>query len=194
MWRACRGTAFNFKPCAGWKIIKRFVADKFYLAMAIAMFKWLLISALGFIHPFYVSVTEINYNAKEKMLEISSKLFLDDTEKTIRKQSSAAVELSNPRDQKKATQQLSDYVTKHLLIKIDGKPVTLECIGYEVEGASVWSYYQVKNISSVQKIEVTNNLLYEMYDGQISIVHAQVGNSKKSARVTNPETTMLFEF
>ncbi|HTL10213.1 MAG TPA: DUF6702 family protein [Chitinophagaceae bacterium] len=162
--------------------------------MAAAMVKWLLVSALGFIHPFYVSVTEINYNAKEKTLEISCKLFLDDTEKTIRKQSAAAVELSNPKDQKKATQQISAYVTRHLLITIDGKPVTLECIGYEVEGASVWSYYQVKNIASVHKIEVNNNLLYEMYTDQISIVHAQVGNNKKSARVSNPETQMVFEF
>jgi hypothetical protein len=104
------------------------------------------------------------------------------------------VELTTPKDAKKAQQMVSDYVKKHLVIKIDGKPVTLEFIGYEVEGASLWSYYQVKNISAVQKIEVSNNLLYEMYDSQISIVHAQVGSNKKSSRATNPETNMVFEF
>ncbi len=79
-------------------------------------------------------------------------------------------------------------------IKLDGKPVVLEFVGYEVEGASLWSYFQVKNVASVQKIEVSNNLLYEMYDSQISIVHAQAGGNKKSTRVTNPETNMVLSF
>ncbi len=162
--------------------------------MAVSFYKWLLIGMLGIFHPFYVSVTEINHNAKEKTLEISCKLFLDDTEKAIKKQLNTAVELSNPKDPKKAQQQLSDYVRKHLAIKVDGKAVALEFIGYEVEGASLWSYYQVKNTSSAQKIEVSNNLLYEMYDSQICIVHAQVGGNKKSTRVTNPETNMVFDF
>ena len=162
--------------------------------MAASFYKWLMISVLGIFHPFYVSVTEINHNAKEKTLEISCKLFLDDTEKTLKKQLNTAVELTNPKDPKKAQQQVSDYVKKHLMVKIDGKSVILEFVGYEVEGASLWSYYQVKNISSVQKIEVSNNLLYEMYDSQISIVHAQVGSNKKSTRVTSPETNMVFEF
>ena len=162
--------------------------------MAASICKWLIIGLTGLFHPFYVSVTEINHNAKEKTLEVSCKLFLDDTEKSIKKQLNTAVELTAPKDIKKAQQQISDYVKKHLTIKIDGKPVSLEFVGYEVEGASLWSYYQVKNIASVQKIEVSNNLLYDMYDSQISIVHAQVGGNKKSTRVTNPETNMVFEF
>jgi hypothetical protein len=162
--------------------------------MAASFYKWLMIGALGFFHPFYVSVTEINHNAKDKTLEISCKLFLEDTEKALQKQLGVPVELSTPKDLKKAQQQVSDYVKKHLIIKIDGKPVNLEFIGYEVEGASLWSYYQVKDISSVHKIDISNNLLYEMYDSQIGIVHAQVGDNKKSSRVNNPETNMSFEF
>src|SRR5450432_4326096 len=140
--------------------------------MAASFYKWLMIGTLGLLHPFYVSVTEINHNAKEKTIEISCKVFLEDLEKTIKKQLNSAVELTNPKDLKKAQQQVSDYVKKHLIIKIDGKPVNLEFIGYEVEGASLWSYYQVKDIASVHKIELSNNLLYEMYDSQIGIVHA----------------------
>ncbi|MEO6314348.1 MAG: DUF6702 family protein [Chitinophagaceae bacterium] len=162
--------------------------------MGVSFYKWLLVGVFWIFHPFYVSVTEINHNAKEKTLEISCKLFLDDTEKAIKKQLNTVVELTAPKDPKKAQQQVSDYVRKHLSIKIDGKPVIMEFVGFEVEGASLWSYYQVKNISTVQKIDVTNTLLYEMYDSQISIVHAQVGSSKKSTRVNNPESTMQFEF
>ncbi|MEP7279349.1 MAG: DUF6702 family protein [Bacteroidota bacterium] len=162
--------------------------------MTAIFYKWLLITILGLSHPFYVSVTEINYNAKEKILEVSCKLFLEDTEKALQKKLGMPVELTNPKDPKKAQQQVSEYVKKHLVIKADGKSVNLSFIGYEVEGASLWSYYRVNNIATVHKIEVSSNLLYELYDTQIGIVHVQVGGNKKSSRVNNPETNMSFEF
>jgi len=36
-------------------------------------------------HPFYVSVTEISHNAKDKIIEISCKIFADDLEMTLTK-------------------------------------------------------------------------------------------------------------
>jgi hypothetical protein len=104
------------------------------------------------------------------------------------------VELTNPKDPKKVQQLVGNYVKKHLLLKVDGKPVNLEFIGYEVEGASIWSYFQVNDIATVHKIDISNNILYELYDTQIGIMHAQVGAIKKSTRVTYPETDISFEF
>jgi hypothetical protein len=161
--------------------------------MAASFYKWLLAGSFAFIHPFFVSVTEINHNAKDKTLEISCKMFLDDTEKILKKQGTP-VELTNPKEPKKVQQLISSYIKKHLLVKIDGKAVILEFIGYEVEGASVWSYYQVNDIATVHKIDISNNILYELYDTQISIMHAQVAGNKKSTRITNPETSVSFEF
>jgi hypothetical protein len=162
--------------------------------MAAALYKWLLAAFITVSHPFYVSVTEINHNPKDKTLEISCKMFLDDTETTLKKQYNIPVELTNPKDPKKAQQMVSDYVKKHMQLKVDGKAVPLEFVGFEVEGASIWTYFQVNNISSLHKIDINTNILYEMYDTQISIVHAQVAGNKKSTRVTNPETNVSFDF
>jgi hypothetical protein len=148
----------------------------------------------AFAHPFFVSVTEFNFNAKEKLMEITSKVFLDDLEKALKKQTNTTVELTNPASPKQAQEMVSGYFKKHLQVKLDDKPVQLEFIGYEREGASVWVYFQVSNTISVKKITATNNILYEMYANQISIMHAQVGNNKKSTRITNPEVNAGFEF
>jgi hypothetical protein len=60
--------------------------------MASSFYKWLLIPVLGIVlssaglpelHPFHVSVVEINYNATDKTLEISCKIFTDDFEKVL---------------------------------------------------------------------------------------------------------------
>ena len=57
------------------KIIQRFVTEKFILLMASLLHKWLLVGYMAVVHPFYVSVTEINHNAKDKTIEISCKTF-----------------------------------------------------------------------------------------------------------------------
>jgi hypothetical protein len=145
-------------------------------------------------HPFYVSVTEFNFNSKEKLLEISCKVFLDDFEKTLKKQQNIPIELTHPVNAKQAQELVSNYFKKHLLVKIDGKPVSLEFVGYEPEGAALWVYFQVSNTSSVKSIGVTNTILYELYATQISIMHAQVGDTKKSTRIANPEANSSFEF
>ena len=61
--------------------------------MASSFYKWLLIPVLGIVlssagpstrlHPFHVSVVEINHNATDKTLEISCKIFTDDFEKVL---------------------------------------------------------------------------------------------------------------
>ena len=45
-------------------------------------------------HPFYVSVTEINQNLKEKTLEISCKLFAEDFETTLNKDYKTTVDFT----------------------------------------------------------------------------------------------------
>ena len=51
--------------------------------MAAIVYKWFLTSLVSLFHPFFVSVTEMNHNAKDKTLEISCKLFADDFEKGL---------------------------------------------------------------------------------------------------------------
>lgn len=179
--------------------------------MAASRYKWLNIllvfASMGFTtqkavtanesliaHPFYVSVTEFNFNEKEKLMEITCKVFLDDLEKALKTQTNSTVELTSPAVPKKAQEIVSAYFRKRLQLKLDDKSTQLEFVGYEKEAASVWVYFQVSNINTVKKITVTNNILYEMHFNQISIMHAQVGNNKKSTRITNPEANAGFEF
>ena len=45
----------------------------------------LLVLVLAFNHPFYVSVTEVEYSSKTKEVGISVKVFPDDLEESLRK-------------------------------------------------------------------------------------------------------------
>ena len=171
--------------------------------MAGFLFKWLMVG--GFllsdpapagkaVHPIYVSVTEIEHNAKDKTLEISCKIFTDDLEKTLRQQYNTHIDLLNPKEKAAMEKLVSAYVLKHLVIKADDRPVALQYLGYEQQEEGIVSFYQANNISSVKKLEVTDNILFEYKKEQISIIHAIVNGNRKSTKLVNPEEKAGFEF
>ena len=55
-------------------------------------------------------------------------------------------------------------------------------------------YFQVVGLNSVKKLEITNNLLYELYDSEISIMRAKVGGVTKSTKLEYPATQSVFEW
>ena len=89
---------------------------------------------------------------------------------------------------------ISTYLKKHLVVKLDGKPVVLEFIGFERENEAVWSYLQVSNTVAPKKIDVTNDLLYDSFDQQINLMHVSVAGNRKSAKLNHPEATASFQF
>jgi hypothetical protein len=145
-------------------------------------------------HPIFMSITEIEHNAKEKTLEISCKIFTDDFEKTLRQVYKTPVDLINPKDKAATNKMVSDYVQQHFLLVINGKKVLLQFIGYEQQEEGILSYYQVNNIASVSKMDITNNILYEYKKEQIGIMHVTVDGNRKSTRLNNPEEKASFEF
>lgn len=48
--------------------------------MVAVLYKWMLITYFAAMHPFYVSVIDLHHNAKEKMVEVSIRIFTDDLE------------------------------------------------------------------------------------------------------------------
>jgi hypothetical protein len=173
--------------------------------MALSLCKWLIAPVFLFLsgktpdrpaaaHPFYMSVTEINHNAKDRTLEISCKMFTNDFETTLSRFANLKIDLSDPKAKAVADKYIAAYIEKHLTIKIDGKPVVLQFIGSEKETGATWSYFQVDNIVSVKKMGIVNNLLYEVFDTEINIIHVTVNGNRQSTKLNNPETSASFDF
>jgi hypothetical protein len=115
----------------------------------------------GLRHPYYISVVEINHNPTDKTLEISCKIFTNDFEATLEKNYKTKIDLVNPPDKSAMDKLVSDYIKKHLFVKTDNKPASLSYIGFEKEDEAVYSYFQVDNVPTVKKIDVTNSILHD---------------------------------
>lgn len=173
--------------------------------MAILLYQWLLLlssfffshpsinNISGIPHPFFVSVTEINHNAADKNLEISCKIFTDDLESTLTKNYKVTVDLYKPR-QKETDSLIASYIRKHLSIQLDGRPVTLEFVGYERENEVVWSYFQVPKTSAPKRVAIVNSILYDAFTDEINLMHVEVGGTRKSTKLNYPDTNASFEF
>lgn len=162
------------------------------------LYKWLIIFGMaGFYgghHPIFVSVTEIGHNAVNKTLEISCKIFTDDFETALRKQNSKKIDLLDANFKSAMNPLVDNYIQKHLSIIADGKPVSMQFIGFEQQEEGIISYYEVKNIATVKKIDVTDNILYEYKSEQMEIVHVMVNGERKSSRLNNPDEKVSFQF
>lgn len=145
-------------------------------------------------HPLYISVTEINHNPKDRILEISCKVFTNDLEAVLEKLSGSRVDLSAASDKVAAGKLIEQYVIKHLQLKVDGKPVVLHFVGSENENDGTWSYFQVNDVVTVKRIDVIDGLLYDAFPQQINILHVTVGGVRKSTRLDCPAANATFEF
>ena len=169
--------------------------------MASILFKWLFISFAclpifdsNTNHPIFVSVTEIEHNAKEKTLEVSCKIFTDDFEKTLRTEYKTHVDLLDEKIKSAMNKLVNDYVQRHLKIAVDGKLVALKYLGFEKIEEGIYSYYEVDDVNLPKKLEVTDNILLEFNAQQMNLVHATVGGERKSAKLAGSENKVIVQF
>lgn len=141
---------------------------------------------MGFSHPFYVSVTHIEHNLKEQSLEVSIKLFSDDFEAALKHEFNKPVNILLPANKKEVDNLIASYLRRHLHVKVDDKPVSLQYLGYERDEEGVICYLEATGITQLRKLTVFNDLIYETHAGQASIIRSSVNNIEKNTRMVNP--------
>ncbi len=171
--------------------------------MAASVYKWSLILLLAVVltsfrpytpHPFHVSVVEIEHNAADKSLEISCKIFTDDFEKNLAKKYKAKVDLINPPNKAAMDTLVKKYILSNLSIRVNGRPVVLNYIGFENESEAAYGYFEVGNVSSVTKLEVTTTIMFDEFIDQMNIIHVKVGGNRKSTKLNYPDKEAVFTY
>ena len=162
--------------------------------MANILFQWMLTGIVAMLHPFFVSVIEINHNQKEATVEISVRVFAEDIEKIMQKYTTAKVDILNPTDKVLLDKQISSYISQRLRMSVNGQPVALKYIGHEIQKESIWSYFEVAKVPDLFKLEVDCSLLYDYEKNQTNILHVKSKGVEKSFKLDYPKTNTLFSF
>ncbi len=141
-------------------------------------------------HPFYVTVTEIEYSSKNKELGLSLKTFPDDLEETIRIYSGKKIDLSS-KNNPQINQLISTYLQQHLTIEINNNKKQLNYLGYEIDKEAVWVYFNIPKINNIKELKVVSDVMYEYKPEQTNIVHININGSSKSYKLNAPNKVIV---
>lgn len=136
----------------------------------------------GAFHDFHTSLTEIQYNSKEKSLEVSIRIFTDDLETALTKfNNNQKVFLNGTTDNTNPL--IEKYIQQYFVIlnpQKQKKPFTF--IGKELEGDATWVYVEFQNCGDLQPNTyiLQNTILLEIFDDQTNLVNFFYGKSKKT--------------
>ena len=148
----------------------------------------------GGLHPLHISTTEINHNAADKTLEISCHIFTDDFETVLSKQFNTKADLSSAGMKTQMDTLVKKYIKNRLQIKADDKTTVMQYVGFEKEDQAIYAYFEIDNIAAVKKVDVTDTILHDLYDDQISIIHVIVNGNRKSTKLDYPAKQTSFNF
>jgi hypothetical protein len=147
------------------------------------------------LHPLHVSVTEIEYDEKDKALEIMMRVFIDDLELTMRNRlNQPELDITEPKGVT-LDQIMAPYLEEHLKIVLDKKAQKIKYLGHEKEGEAFIFFIEVSNVKKWKAIQVMNNIIMETHEDQSNLVHVAVRGKVKSLRLTKstPADVLTFD-
>lgn len=145
-------------------------------------------------HEFYLSVTEIEYNNEEQSLQIITRVFIDDFQNVLNERFDADIQLSQEAEEGAVTEHISKYLNQKLRLKINGEELQLNYLGKEYDADQLVLYIEVENVASFNQIEVTNEILTDLFDDQKNVVHVKVNNKTKSLLLMRRQETEKLTF
>ncbi len=145
-------------------------------------------------HKFYVSVTQIDYNKEQKSLQIISRVFVDDIEDLLQERYDTTIVLNVNEETPKAGVYLQKYFNQKLKLKVDGKEVNFTFLGKEYEDDLVICYLEIENIQAFESIEISNEILMDLFEEQQNIVHVKKENQRKSLILEKGKSIGLLNF
>ena len=131
-------------------------------------------------HPFYISLTEIKYNPKEKSLEISQKIFRDDLESALAEQYKSKINFLAPGNKAELEKKVKNYILQNNEIYINGEKMMLNYLGYELEDEAIWFYLEALKVPVPKTADIRSSILLKNFDSQQNVINFYLGKNPKS--------------
>lgn len=129
-----------------------------------------LLLLLSFMNAdFYSSMTKVDYLEASKTLKFTTKLNTSHISDALKINSNTAG----------FEAEVKKYVNNNFDLYVNGTARTLTFSGSQVNGESVWVYFEANGISDVSTIKIKNTILLSSFPKQFNLVNiAYKGNQK----------------
>jgi hypothetical protein len=151
----------------------------------IALICFLFVAMSSFVmHKFYVSIYQINYAQEKKMLQITSRIFVDDLNNILKIKYNQKTNLGEPNESDNDIALMKKYIFENFTIKVNGQPKTITLANKEMEGNVLICYYNIKDISKIKSLEIHNAVLHDYVEDQQNIIQIKLYGKKESMLFT----------
>ena len=137
------------------------------------------LSSFG-VHKFYVSIYQVNFVPEKKMLQVTSRIFMDDLNFVLEKNFKKRANIGEPTESEEDVSMMKKYISGNFSIKVNGKQKQLHFLSKEIDNNVVVCYFNVKDISKITSIEIRNKLLLDLNSDQQNIIQTNINGKKKS--------------
>ena len=133
---------------------------------------------------FFSSMTKVDYIDGSKTLKFTTKLNTTHISQAVKiDPNTAAFEA-----------ELKKYINNNIDISVNGNPKILTFTGSQVNGESVWIYYEISNVSEISKLRIRNNILISQFPKQINIMNITYKGILKTVNFQKGKETSEIDF
>ena len=135
-------------------------------------------------HPFHISVTEILHKPKDKVIQMTVRLFQDDMEQGLREfTGNEDLDLLKKEDSVYLTEVLGKYLLQNLELTTK-KKLELHYLGFEYDQDVIYCYIESMKVKPFDQLTVSNTLLTSTFGDQENLVHVKKAGKVKSLRLS----------
>lgn len=146
-------------------------------------------------HSFHLSFCEMKYVPKQKTVQVTMRIFVDDLEETIQSQyPDTFIDILKPEDPIQMDSIVSSYVIDKLSVSINNNECQLIPIGTRIDEDTMMIYFEITNIKKIKTVYIKNSTLLERFDNQINVVNFKNDKAKKSLQLNSGNQTGIIDF
>lgn len=158
------------------------------------LFAFLPLFAFTTMHKYYISVTQVNYIQEKQSLQITSRIFIDDFENLLRERYYDNIILAEKDEPEIIDLSIGKYLIEAIAIKINNQKVTPTFIGKEYDGDIMRCYLEVEDVKSIQSFEISNKVLFDLFEQQQNIIKTKINSKQKSVIHTSQSHNTVLNF
>ena len=145
------------------------------------------------VHKFHMALYQINYASEKKMLQITSRIHIDDLNKALEKKYKKKIAVENENNSSEELL-LKEYLSNRFSIKVNGQVKPLNFLSKEIEGDELVCYWNIKGLSKINTLEVNNTVVTECFSDQQNMINVTVLGGKQSFLLTNSLTSKSLKY
>ncbi|HEX8017471.1 MAG TPA: DUF6702 family protein [Flavobacterium sp.] len=155
---------------------------------------FLSLSSFAF-HKFYMGVFQVNYAAEKKMIQITSRIFVDDLNKGIEKKYNKKTFLGTDKETQADIDLLKRYLSENFNIKINGQLKPIAFLSKELEADDVLvCYSRITAVEKFKVLEISNTVLVDWNAEQQNITHISAYGTKRSVLFTESSKKEVLKY